>query len=73
MKGGESMTLRQLREKRGLSQTGLADLVGLKQVTISQYENGSRRPDLVKSKRLADALGISLDDFFRLDTFQNEI
>lgn len=67
------MTLKEFREKRGLSQTELASLVGLKQTTISQYESGSRRPNLSMAKKLSDALGISLDDFVCLSTFQNEI
>jgi transcriptional regulator with XRE-family HTH domain len=67
------MTLKEFREKRGLSQTELADRVGLKQTTISQYESGSRRPNLAIAKKLADALEISLDDFVCLSTFQNEI
>ena len=67
------MTLKEFREKKGLSQTELADRVGLKQTTISQYENGSRRPNLVIAKKLSDALEISLDDFVCLSTFQNEI
>lgn len=67
------MTLKQAREGKGLSQADLADAVGLKQSTISQYENGSRKPSLVKAKRLSNILGISLDEFFCLSTFQNEI
>lgn len=67
------MTLREFREKKGLSQTELANRVGLKQTTISQYENGSRRPNLCMAKKLAEALEMSLDDFACLSTFQNEI
>lgn len=67
------MTLKELREGKGMSQTELAAQVGLKQTTISQYEKGSRKPDLAKAKKLSDALGISLDDFSCLITFQNEI
>jgi len=72
-KESTDMTLKQAREEKGLSQAELADAVGLKQSTISQYENGSRKPSLVKAKRLSNILGISLDEFFCLSTFQNEI
>ena len=51
------MTLKQAREGKGLSQADLADAVGLKQSTISQYENGSRKPSLVKAKRLSNIPG----------------
>lgn len=67
------MTLKEFRENKGLSQTELANRVGLKQTTISQYENGSRRPNLSMAKKLAEALEMSLDDFACLSTFQNEI
>ncbi len=67
------MTLKEFREEKGLSQTELGNRVGLKQSTISQYEKGSRRPNLSMAKKLADALEISLDDFACLSTFQNEI
>lgn len=67
------MTLKELREKTGMSQAELSAVVGLKQSTISQYENGSRIPPMTKAKKLADALGITLDDFFYSLTFRNEI
>lgn len=67
------MTLKEFREQKGLSQTELAKRVGLKQTTISQYESGTRRPNLQMAKKLSDALEISLDDFVCLSTFQNEI
>lgn len=60
------MTLKELRKEKGLSQTVLAERTGLKQTTISQYENGSRRPDLNTAKRIADTLEITLDAFFLL-------
>ncbi len=67
------MTLKESREKKGFSQTELGNRVGLKQTTISQYESGSRKPNLTVAKKLADALEMSLDDFICLSTFQNEI
>lgn len=72
-KGGEYMTLRQFREKKGMSQAELGNRVGLKQTTISQYENGSRTPTLAMAKKLSDVLEISLDDFFCSILFQNEM
>ncbi len=67
------MTLKEFRERKGLSQTELANRVGLKQTTISQYETGTRRPNLSIAKKIADVLGMTLDDFVSLSTFQNEI
>ena len=67
------MTLKEYREKKGLSQQELAARVGLKQTTISQYESGSRRPNLQIAKKLSVALEMTLDDFACLSTFQNEL
>ena len=67
------MTLKQLRVNKGLSQVELGNQVGLKQTTISQYENGSRKPPLSMAKKLSVALDVTLDDIFFFFTFQNEI
>lgn len=67
------MTLKQLRTNKGLSQVELGQKAGLKQTTISQYENGSRKPSLPMAKKLSDALGVTIDDIFCSLTFQNEI
>lgn len=67
------MTFKEVRESKGLSQTELARRVGLKQTTISQYENGLRSPSLLMAKKLAEALGMTLDDFSHVLTPQNKI
>lgn len=64
--------IKRIQRKKGFSQTELGNRVGLKQTTISQYENGSRKPNLTVAKKLADALEMTLDDFICLSTFQNE-
>ena len=69
----DMMTLKQLRVNKGLSQVELGKQVGLKQTTISQYENGSRKPPLSMAKKLSVALDVTLDDIFCSLTFQNEI
>lgn len=63
--GGISMNLKQLRERAGLSQVELGNLVGLKQTTISQYENGTREPNLDLTQKIADVLDVSLDELVR--------
>ena len=67
------MTLKELRESKGLTQVELAKRVDLKQVTICQYENGSRTPNLQTSLKLSDALGVTLDDFVCLLTLEKQI
>ncbi|MCX7057277.1 MAG: helix-turn-helix transcriptional regulator [Proteobacteria bacterium] len=52
------LRLRELRERRGLSQTALGDLAGVKQARISELENGhGKRLNLDMLEQLADALG----------------
>lgn len=53
--------LRQLREKRGLSQRALADEVDVTGAYIAQLETGVRtNPSLVVLQRLAKALKVSV-------------
>lgn len=65
------MSLRELRKSKGLSQIELSKLSGIRQSTISQYENGSRKPSMSKAKKLADALSVTLDDIFLLLNISN--
>lgn len=53
--------LKQCREFRGLSQTGLADLTGLQASAISHFECNRREPSLANLHKLADGLGMTLD------------
>ena len=48
--------LRELRQKRGLSQQALAARVGIPQTHISAMETGIQLPNLMTILRLADAL-----------------
>lgn len=52
--------LRAERERQGLSQTQLAERVGITQVELSRFESGRRRCYLDTAKRLAEALGLTL-------------
>ena len=53
--------LRFLREKRGLSQQDLADLIGSTQPTIHKYETGANQPDIQTLGLLADVFETSVD------------
>ena len=52
--------LRFLREKRGLSQQDLADLIGSTQPTIHKYETGANQPDIQTLGLLADVFETSV-------------
>lgn len=70
-----SETLRKIRLERGLSQKRLAEMAGLSQAAIYQWEKGTREPKLQQLEKLASALNIPIDEFLGLsdDLFINHI
>jgi transcriptional regulator with XRE-family HTH domain/KaiC/GvpD/RAD55 family RecA-like ATPase len=58
------MRLKELRSKRGLSQTELAKLVGVTPSTISQIESNLIYPSLPALLKIADILSIDVSSFF---------
>lgn len=59
--------LKELRQKKGLTQAQLARVLCVSQTMISQYEKGERTPTLKRAKVLAGYLGVSLDDLMAED------
>lgn len=59
------MRLRDLRTKRGLSQTELAKLVGVTPSTISQVESNLIYPSLPALLKMAEVLSIEVSSFFQ--------
>jgi transcriptional regulator with XRE-family HTH domain len=57
-----SEAIRSARRRAGLSQVELADLLGVRQSSISQWERGSTRPSTMHLLALASALNCSLLD-----------
>ena len=57
--------LRELRRRKGLSQKDLADDSGVGQDTISGIECGRHEPRPSTLRKLAEALGGEVADFFR--------
>ena len=66
-KGGVDMgqRLRDLRQKRSLSQTELARLVGVTPSTISQVESSSILPSLPALLKMAEILNVDVGAFFQ--------
>lgn len=62
--------LRSLRKARGYSQQYVADKIGMKRSTISNYEIDRRLPSLTDLKRVADFYGVGLD-YFDLSSTDN--
>ena len=59
-------TLRTLRENRGLSQKQLGQKMFVNHSTVARWENASRLPDAVMICRIADCLGVDVNELFRL-------
>lgn len=53
--------LRSLRVVRGLNVAALAKASGIDATQLGRYESGTREPLLSSASRLADALGVTLD------------
>ena len=61
-----SKNLKKLREKKGFSQDRLAKIADVGNNTVIKIEHGdNKNPTLETLKKLADALGVSLDDLIK--------
>lgn len=61
-----SKNLKKLREKNGFSQDRLAKIADVANNTVIKIEQGdNKNPTLETLKKLADALGVSLDDLIK--------
>ena len=60
--------LRDVRHEAGLTQVELAARLDTLQATISNYERGERRLDLIELAKVCQAIGISLREF--VDRFE---
>lgn len=56
------LRIRDLRERRKMTQEELGKAVSISRENISRYETGQRTPPADKLIKLADALGCSLDE-----------
>ncbi|ABK60853.1 helix-turn-helix domain-containing protein [Clostridium novyi] len=56
--------LKQLRISRNITTYELSELTGIPQSTISKMENGKRKIEAESLQKLADALNISVNEFF---------
>lgn len=56
--------LKDLRLKKGLTQTELGKKLGVKQSTFTNWENGKREPNFETLIKLADLLEVSVDWLF---------
>lgn len=52
------MTLRAIRQIRGMTLEGLAELIGIDRSTLNNYELGNSRPPRTRLERIAAALAV---------------
>lgn len=57
--------IRELRDKKGLSQEKFADLCGLDRTYIAGIEKGRRNVSLINIEKIARAFGLSLSQLFK--------
>lgn len=56
------LQLRKYRTKANMTQKELAGACGLSELSVCRYEKGERIPNITLAKRMAEALGCSLED-----------
>ncbi len=55
------MRLKELRQKRKMTQQQVADALGIDRALYVRYENESRKPPIPNLKKLSDFFGVSID------------
>ena len=61
-----------LRERKGLSQKDLAEIISVSAPTLSRWENGVVTPPLQQLEHISDMLGTSLEELFSGDKAEYE-
>ena len=65
-------TIKQLREKKGLTQTQLAETLGVSSKAVSKWETGKGLPDITLIEPLAQALSVSVMELMSGGTVSNK-
>lgn len=66
------MTIKTLREKRGITQTVLADQLSVSSKTVSKWETAKGLPDISLLQPLAEALGVSVIELMNGEYIVNQ-
>ena len=64
--------LREMRDRKGLSQQRLADIIGVNRATIRRWETGESKITLDMATKIAHALGVTTDELMTTSTSENE-
>ena len=63
--------IKELRKQKGLTQEQLAELINLEQNSISVIESGRNFPTLVTLEKIANILGVELNEFFNYEYYED--
>ena len=66
------VTIKNLREKKGITQAKLANLIGVSSKAVSKWETGKGLPDITLIEPLAKALSVSVMELISGDTVINK-
>ncbi len=67
-----AMTIKRLREAKGLTQTELAEKIGVSSKAVSKWETSKGLPDISLIEPLSSALGVSVMELMSGDTVINK-
>ncbi len=56
-----------LRNRKRLTQTAFAEIIGVEQSTVANWENGDRTPNIETLVSISQKFNISLDDLVKAD------
>jgi len=65
--------IKRLREEKGMTQQSMADRLYVTRQAVSRWECGARYPDLLMTKRIADALGTSIDELVSGEELKRDV
>ncbi len=57
-----AQNLKHLREQMGMRQNELAEILGVSQPTVGNWEAGRREPELIMLARIAECFNVTLDE-----------
>ena len=61
------MNIKKMRERKGLTQVALAEIIGVPQSTIASWETDRALPRADKLPIIAKALGCTIDELLKAD------
>lgn len=62
--------IKKIRKSRNMTQKELAELLGVKTITIRKYESNERDPSIKMLKTISKKLNVPIDEFLKDDYFQ---